>query len=72
MADMFAPPQPPGEHITVDDLRHKALAVRDTATSEARKLLEDNTVRIVIVSAVACAVVLSIAYWAGTRAARRR
>ena len=70
--DFFAPAEPPGEHLTTDDLRHKALAVRDVATREVRKLAEDNTVRIVIAGAVVCAVALSVAYWAGQRAARRR
>jgi hypothetical protein len=57
--------------ITLDDLRHKALAIRDTATDEARRLAKANTTRIVIASAVVCAVALSMAYYMGTRAARR-
>jgi hypothetical protein len=57
--------------ITLDDLRHKALAIRDTATDEARRLAQTNTTRIVIASAVVCAVALSLAYYMGTRAARR-
>lgn len=61
-------PQP----LTTDDLRHKALAIRDVAKEEARRVLEDNTVRIVVVSAVVFAVALSVSYYLGTRAARRR
>lgn len=66
----------PAERITTDDLRHKALAVRDMATDETRRLLERNQVRIVIASALVVAVVLSVAYYVGSRsgvrAARRR
>jgi hypothetical protein len=62
---------PPVQPLTTDDLRHKALAIREVATQEARRVLEDNTVRIVIASAVVCAVMLSAAYYMGTRAGRR-
>ncbi len=59
-----------GPRITVDDLRHKALAVRDMARDERRHLLQDDRTRVVIASAVVFAVVLSAAYYLGTRAAR--
>ncbi len=55
--------------ITPDDLRHKALAVRDMARDEARLALEDHTVRIVMASALVFAVAVSVAYYVGTRAA---
>ncbi len=62
--------------LTTDDLRHKALAVRDVTTDEARKLVKTNTVRIVVASAVVVAVVVSAAYYfgsrSGARAAKRR
>lgn len=57
--------------LTVDDLRHKALAVRDIATDEARRVVTTNRARIVIATAVVCAVALSMAYYVGSRAARR-
>jgi len=61
----------PVQPLTTDDLRHKALAIREVAAEEARRALEDNTVRIVIASAVVCAVMLSVAYFMGTRAGHR-
>jgi hypothetical protein len=64
-------PEPAAERITTDDLRHKALAIRDAATSEARRVLEDNTTKIIVASVVVCAVTLSVAYYLGTRAGRR-
>ena len=73
------PPRAPrvaGERLTTEDLRHKALAVRDVATREAKQLVERNTVRVVIGSALVFAVALSAAYYfgsrAGAKAARRR
>jgi hypothetical protein len=68
------PPKPASEmptELTLDDLRHKALAVRDTATDEVRRVVGTNRARIVIGSAVVCAVALSVAFYLGTRAARR-
>ena len=58
------------ERITTDDLRHKALAVRDMAKDEARHALEDNTVRVVLASALIFAVAVSVAYYYGRNAAR--
>ncbi|MDO8914897.1 MAG: hypothetical protein Q7W16_02290 [Coriobacteriia bacterium] len=67
---------PSAQRITTDDLRHKALAVRDMTTDEARHLLERNRVRLIIGSAVVVAVALSAAYYfgsrSGARAARKR
>ena len=59
------------EHITLDDVRHKALAVRDMATEEVRHTVEDRTVQVVIAGAVVVAVAVSLAYYLGTRAAER-
>jgi hypothetical protein len=61
----------PAERITTDDLRHKVLAVRDTTTDEARRVLERNQVRIVIASALFVAVALSAAYYFGSRTGAR-
>jgi len=66
------PPRPrPDRPITTDDLRHKALAIRDTTTDEARHLLERNTTRLVLGSAIVVAVALSAAYYFGSRAGAR-
>jgi hypothetical protein len=70
-APRLSVPRVKGERITTDDLRHKALAIRDVATDEARHVLERNTVRIVVVSAVVVAVALSAAYYIGSRSAAR-
>lgn len=68
-AKVARPPRAvPDIPLTTDDLRHKALAVRDVATEEARHALERNTVRIVIGSAIVVAVALSAAYYLGSRA----
>jgi hypothetical protein len=60
-----------GERLTTDDLRHKALAVRDVATDEARHLLQRNRVRLIVAGAVVVAVGFSVAYYLGSRAGAR-
>ena len=65
-------PRPASEmpvKLTTDDLRHKALAVREVAADEAQKLLKSSATRMVVASAVIFAVALSLAYYAGQRAA---
>jgi hypothetical protein len=64
-------PAATGERLTTDDLRHKALAVRDVATDEARHLLERNRVKLIIAGAVVVAVGFSVAYYLGSRAGAR-
>jgi hypothetical protein len=59
------------QRLTTDDLRHKALAVRDVATDEARHLLQRNRVRLIIAGAVVVAVGFSVAYHLGSRAGAR-
>jgi hypothetical protein len=63
------PPDP--DRVSLDDVRHKALAVRDMAADEARQLMEERAVRVVIAGVVVIAVALSVTYWLGTRAAER-
>jgi len=63
-----APRAVPADRITTDELRHKALAIRDVATYEAKHLMERNSVRIVVGSALVVAVALSAAYYFGSRA----
>lgn len=57
--------------LTPDDIRHKALAIRDMTTDEARRAVKTNAVRIVIGAAVVGAVALSVAYYFGSRAGAR-
>lgn len=59
---------PPEERITVDDLRHKALAVQKVATAEVKRVTGTSAVRTVLVCAAVVAVALSMAYYVGSRA----
>lgn len=68
---LFEEAAPPLQPLTTDDLRHKALAIRDVALDEARGVLEDSTTRLIVASALVCAVALSVAYYMGTRAGHR-
>jgi hypothetical protein len=57
--------------ITVDDLRHQAEKIRDIAKDDARQVLEQDISTYVIAGVVAVIVVVSFAYFLGSRAARR-
>jgi hypothetical protein len=61
----------PTQRLTTDDLRHKALAVRDVATDEARRVLQRNRVRLIVAGAVVVAVGFSVAYYLGSRSGAR-
>lgn len=58
--------------ITIDDLRHKALAIRDTAKEEALAVLDQPTSRYVLAGALVFAIAVSVAYVMGSQAARQR
>lgn len=53
--------------LTVDDLKQKALHIRDLAESETREVLQRDATKVLIVGAVALVAVVSIAYYLGTR-----
>lgn len=53
--------------LTVDDLKQKALQIRDLAESETREVLQRDATKVLIVGAVALVAVVSIAYYLGTR-----
>lgn len=53
--------------ITVEDLRSKALHIKDMAEGEVRDLTQDKTAQLVAVGVVAVLAVVSIAYYLGTR-----
>lgn len=53
--------------ITVDDLRSKALHIRDMAEVEARALVSDRATQMIAVGVVAVLVAVSLAYYLGTR-----
>jgi len=61
----------PAAPITLDDLRHKALRIREDVVDEAKAQVADRGRQIVIVSVVAVVAVISLAYLAGTLAGRR-
>jgi len=76
MSARAAAGEPAGEkeHISLDDLKHRAEAVKDLAVSEAKDAASrvaemDATKKALIVIGVAVAVV-SVAYFLGTRAGR--
>ncbi len=56
--------------ISVEDLRHKAEAIVDTAEAHIKRATHDELVKTVIVSAVAVAVLVSTAYYLGSRRCR--
>jgi hypothetical protein len=53
--------------ITVDDLRAKALRIRDMAEVEARHLAADRSAQVVAIGVVAVVAAISIAYYLGSR-----
>jgi hypothetical protein len=61
----------PPEHITVDDLKHKALAVQRISTDEVKRVVGTSAVRAVLVGAAVVAIALSVAYYVGSRAGAR-
>jgi hypothetical protein len=53
--------------ITVDDLKQKALHIRDMAEVEVRRVAEDRRTQIIVVGVVALVAVVSMAYYLGSR-----
>lgn len=53
--------------ITVDDLRRKAVHIKDMAEAEAHYVLDDQRSKVVLIGVVAVVAVVSIAYYLGTR-----
>lgn len=53
--------------ITVDDLRRKAVHIKDMAEAEARVIMDDQRSKMLLVGAVAVLAAVSIAYYLGTR-----
>jgi hypothetical protein len=53
--------------ITIDDLRNKALHIRDMTEAEARHIASERATQMVAVGVVAVLVVVSLAYFLGTR-----
>ena len=57
--------------ITLDDLRHKAMAIRDEVKDEVREQVTERRNQIIVIGVVAVVAVISIAYFAGSMAGRR-
>lgn len=55
--------------ITVEDLRHKALHIKDMTQAEAKLLMDERSSQMVLVGVVAVLAMVSIAYYLGTRRA---
>jgi hypothetical protein len=56
--------------ITVDDLKRKAVHIKDMAESEVRTLADERAAQVVLIGAVVVLAAVSIAFFLGTRAAR--
>jgi hypothetical protein len=68
MKPVGAAPEGP---ITLDDIRHKALRIRDEVKDEVDVQVADRRNQLIAAGAVALVVVIGIAYFFGTRAGRR-
>lgn len=64
------------ERVTLEDVKHRAEAVRDLAITEARgaaeRVLHEDATKTLLVAAGAVVVIVSLAYYLGTRAGSRR
>jgi hypothetical protein len=56
--------------ITLDDIRHKALRIRDEITVEAREQVSERRTQMILVGVVAVVAAFSLVYFVGTRAGR--
>lgn len=53
--------------ITVDDLKHKAIHIKDMTEAEVRTLADERVTRLVVVGVVAVLAAVSLAYYLGSR-----
>lgn len=67
-------PEPSKPEITLEDIKHQVVGVRDLAVSDAKAqfkaTVQDDMVRTVMVVALGVAVIASVAYLLGNRAGR--
>jgi hypothetical protein len=61
----------PDHPITLGDIRHKALRIRDEVKDEYVEQVVSRRNRLMVAGAVAVLVVVGVAYFAGTMAGRR-
>ena len=57
--------------ITVDDLKERAEGIRDTVREDTKEVLRQDTTKIVIAGVVTAVVVVSFAYYIGSRRCQR-
>lgn len=55
--------------ITVDDLRQKAINIKDLAEAEARDFARNRGTQAVVIAVVAVVAIVSLAYYLGSRRA---
>ena len=55
------------QRLTVDDLKQKALHIRDLAESETREVLQRDATKVLVIGVVAVVAAVSIAYYLGSR-----
>jgi hypothetical protein len=60
----------PSEPITLDDLRHKALALREEVKDETTRVVHERRTQMIVGAVVLVALSVGVAYYLGTRAAR--
>lgn len=60
-----------GAPITLDDVKHKALALRNDVEVEMKRELDQRGTQMVLIGAAVVVAVIGIAYFAGVRAAKR-
>lgn len=53
--------------ITVDDLKHKAIHIKDMTEAEVRSLAEERMTQLVTIGVVAVLAAVSLAYFLGAR-----
>lgn len=56
--------------LTIDDVRHHALEVRDMAMEQVKRIKEVDTTRVVVIGVVVVVGLIGIAYLAGARSNR--
>jgi hypothetical protein len=61
----------PPEKISLDDIRHKALRIREDVRQEARDLVADRTAQLITGAIVGVLALVSLAFFFGTRVGRR-
>lgn len=72
MSETSMAPAGDTEHpITLDDIRHKALRIRDEVREEVTETVADRGAQMIVIGVVAVVAVIGIAYALGAAAGRR-